>query len=208
MGTVPIGVRHRSNLLVLSVISANISIVEEMSQVVVVSYYKYLSVISYHLIRIYVDGDAQERQLGSWRKAGDNWILEHHIQKKCKISLLGSDLSQWPAGGQMSLGRQREVQFSLINFRNYVQQLENILKKCSKAFICFIFLTNILINVLSTYASCPDYCYERSSHNCKAFLSDRAELTDHRVVSSVLPVTSELSQVHIFHSQLTIFSFF
>ena len=65
MGTVPIGVRHRSNLLVLSVISANISIVEEMSQVVVVSYYKYLSVISYHLIRIYVDGDAQERQLGS-----------------------------------------------------------------------------------------------------------------------------------------------
>ena len=65
MGTVPIGVRHRSNLLVLSIISANISIVEEMSQVVVVSYYKYLSVISYHLIRIYVDGDAQERQLGS-----------------------------------------------------------------------------------------------------------------------------------------------
>ena len=65
MGTVPIGVRHRSNLLVLSVISANISIVEEMSQVIVVSYYKYLSVISYHLIRIYVDGDAQERQLGS-----------------------------------------------------------------------------------------------------------------------------------------------
>ena len=37
-------------------------------------------------------------------------------------------------GGQMSLGRQREVQFSLINFRNYVSQLGDIPEKFSNIF--------------------------------------------------------------------------
>ena len=66
------------------------------------------------------------------RKAQDNWILEHWkitLRKNVKIFLLGSDLSQWPEGGEMSLGRQREVQFSLINFGNYVKQLGDILRK-------------------------------------------------------------------------------
>ena len=93
------------------------------------------------------------------RKAQDNWIQEHWkitLRKNVKIFLLGSDLSQWPAGGQMSLGRQREVQFSLINFRNYVSQLGDIPEKFSNIFfILSIFFLLKSLKQLRYVLSCP-----------------------------------------------------